>query len=127
MRIKICNGDKSFLRERGENFVHFGYGGIAKMKAIDEVLGELSDGDWRENIRRAALLARMEENARRCVAEAGFAEIVCRAASYQDGELHLTVADSSACARLRQMQDSLLESLRREFPEIKNLRFGIQF
>ncbi|MGI9297863.1 MAG: DciA family protein [Gammaproteobacteria bacterium] len=101
-------------------------GGIAAMKTIDDVLGELSGGDWRDNIRRAALLARMEDVARRRIAAAGFAEIICRAASCEDGELRLTVADSSACARLRQMQNSLLEEMRREFPMLRNLRFGIQ-
>lgn len=96
------------------------------MKKIDDVLNDLSGGDWRGNIQHAAVLAQMEKSARQCIVTAGFAEISCRAISCEDGDLYLTVADSSACARLRQMQSSLLEELRREFPTLKNLRFGIQ-
>ena len=96
------------------------------MKKIDEVMGDLIGGEWRDNIVRAALIARMEEAAQRRIAAAGFGEIVCRAASCENGELYLTVGDAAACARLRQMRSSLLEDLRRDFPEITNLRFGIQ-
>ena len=96
------------------------------MRNIGEVLGDLAEGDWRANIRRAAALAKMEETARRCIADEGFADISCRAASCENGELRLTVADSSACAVLRQMQKTILSELQREFPAIRTVSFGIQ-
>ena len=99
---------------------------MRKMKSVSEVLDDLHENEWGERARRAAHLAAMESAATRKIAAAGFGGIRARAASFENGDLHLTAADAAACARLRQMQSSLLQELRGEFPEIKNLRFGIQ-
>ena len=95
------------------------------MKKIDAVLRELTDGDWRENMRQAAEAARLQNAIQRIIREAGFDEISCRAEN--GGEELILSAAPAAAVMLRQMQGAILSQLRKEFPEIKRLRFGIQF
>ncbi|MBE8157831.1 MAG: DUF721 domain-containing protein [Betaproteobacteria bacterium] len=93
------------------------------MKKIGEVVRELAEGDWREHVRQAARLSRLQTAARRIIREAGFGEISCRAGGEEEVVLSVSPA---AAAILRQMRGELLARLQKEFPEIKRLRFGIQ-
>ena len=85
----------------------------------------MTDGNLRDNLQRAEEQARMEDAARRIVAAAGFEDVGCRAAWSEDGALHLS-SSPAAVVRMRQMHDSLLVQLQREFPGIKQIRFGVE-
>lgn len=95
------------------------------MKKIDAVLRELTDGGWRDNVRRAAEDARLQTAVQHMIRAAGFDEISCRAELR--GDEVLLRAPAAAAAMLRQMQSNMLPQLQKEFPEIKRLRFGSQF
>lgn len=97
-----------------------------EMKKIDQVLRELAQVDWHNSMRQAGELSEMEKAARQLIVAAGFTGISCRAASFESGELHLTVEDSAALTRLRQMRAGLLSALQKQFPAIKSLRLGVQ-
>ena len=84
----------------------------------------MTDGDLKDNLQRAEEQARMEDAARRIVANAGFENVGCRASWSDDGALHLS-SSPAAVVRMKQMHDSLLNELQREFPDIKQLRFGV--
>ena len=75
---------------------------------------------------RPSGFAQIEEALRRLLAEDGLGDVVCRAASLDGGALLLAADNPSACARLRQMRDSLLGRLQEQFPDIQELRFGVR-
>ena len=97
-----------------------------EMKKIGEVLEGMGAEDWAPHRRQAERFRQIEEALRRLLAEDGLGDVVCRAASLDGGALLLAADNPSACARLRQMRDSLLGRLQEQFPDIQELRFGVR-
>ena len=95
------------------------------MKTINEVLEKFTHGDWQDNLQQAARLSRIEAVLQRLIIDAGYEEMGCRVQALTNGRLDL-LTNACASARLRQMRQSLLRDLQKEFSDIKQLRFRIR-